>query len=148
MVTLSNNIEINATKEKIWKCLWEENNYKEWTQFFNPGSQYKSDWEVNGKTYFLDASGENGMVSTIESLDIPNEVVFSHLGILQNGQEDIESKEVKEWSGAQEKYFLIDLDHGKIKLQAEVQTSQEYEESMNEAFEKGLAKIKEMAEHS
>ena len=46
------------------------------------------------------------MVSTIDSLRIPYEVVFKHLGLLQDGVEDTKSREVMEWSGAQEKYFL------------------------------------------
>jgi hypothetical protein len=44
----------------------------------------KSDWKVGGKTYFLNEKGE-GMVSTIDSLDEPNQIVFKHLGMIDNG---------------------------------------------------------------
>lgn len=55
---------INAPIQKVWDLLWNQDSYTQWTQFFGKGSHYESDWKVNGKTYFLGASGE-GMVATI-----------------------------------------------------------------------------------
>ncbi len=144
MKTLSYNIEIYATKEKIWDILFNPTTYSQWTHYFSPDSVLKTDWAVDGKTYFLAKNGD-GMISTIDSIDHPNSVVFKHLGIIKDGVEDTNSKEVEDWSGLQEKYFLIDLvDH--VKLQAEVQTYEEYESIMNNGFEKGLAIIKQLAE--
>lgn len=145
METLSYEIEINAPKTKIWDILWSPETYSEWTKFFSPDSQMKSDWKIGGKTYFVDSSG-NGMVATISTLDEPNEVTFNHLGMIQNGIEDTESKEVKEWSGAPERYFLIELDNGMTKLQAEVQVSEEWKSMMDKGFSEGLKIVKELAE--
>jgi hypothetical protein len=145
MVTLSYTIDIKATAEKIWDILWDENTYREWTKFFSEGSQYRSDWKIHGRTYFLDASGENGMVSTIESLRKPYEVVFKHLGMLENGVEDTNSKEVMEWSGSQEKYFLTEFE-GYTKLVGEVQTLETYEEHMKKGFENGFEVVRRLAE--
>lgn len=145
METLSYSIIINATKNKIWDTLWSSATYNEWTKFFNPESQMRSDWQVGGKTYFTDKNG-NGMVSTISKLDEPNQVVFEHLGMIQDGVEDTESEGVKQWSGAQEKYFLIPLDDGTIKLQAEVQTDNQWKEMMDNGFTKGLEVIKRLSE--
>src|SRR5690606_41075505 len=78
MVTLSHSIDIKAPAKKIWDVLWNSDSYAEWTQVFSEGSQYRSDWKVDGRTYFMDKSGRNGMVSTIDSLRIPYEVVFKH----------------------------------------------------------------------
>lgn len=85
------------------------------------------------------------MVSTIDSLRIPYEVVFKHLGLLQDGVEDTKSREVMEWSGAQEKYFLTEFE-GFTKLVGEVQTSEMHEEHMRGAFEKGFEVVKQIAE--
>lgn len=145
MVTLSHSIDIKAPAKKIWDVLWNSDSYSEWTQFFSEGSQYRSDWEVDGRTYFIDKSGRNGMVSTIDSLRIPYEVVFKHLGLLQDGVEDTKSREVMEWSGAQEKYFLTEFE-GFTKLVGEVQTSEMHEEHMRGAFEKGFEVVKQIAE--
>ncbi|WP_288461862.1 SRPBCC domain-containing protein [uncultured Chryseobacterium sp.] len=147
METLSYEIIINAPKEKVWDVLWNENTYSEWTKFFNPNSAsfMKSDWKVNGKTYFTNAEGA-GMVSTIDSLEKPDQIVFKHLGMRdEEGNEDTESMEVKQWSGCFEKYFLIDFD-GQTKLHAEVQTEKDWEEHMNTGFTKGLQIVKELAE--
>lgn len=145
MVTLSHAIEIKAPAAKIWEVLWNPGTYTEWTRFFSEGSQYRSDWKVDGRTYFLDASGGNGMVSTIESLREPYEVVFKHLGLITEGVENIHSREVMEWSGAQEKYFLTELE-GFTKLVGEVQTAEMYEQHMRTGFEKGFEVVKELAE--
>lgn len=64
METLNFEIIINAPVQKVWDLLWNHDSYTQWTQFFGKGSRYESDWKVNGKTYFLGASGE-GMVATI-----------------------------------------------------------------------------------
>lgn len=145
METLSYTIEINASKNKIWDVLWSPETYPEWTRYFAPDCQMKTDWQIGGKTYFTDAQG-NGMVATIDLLDEPNAVVFKHLGMIENGVEDTESATVKQWSGIQEKYFLTGLDNGMVKLQAETQTTDEWKDHMNTGFTKGLEVIKELAE--
>ncbi|ASW73208.1 ATPase [Chryseobacterium piperi] len=146
METLSYEIIIDAPLQKVWNALWTPANYSEWTRFFGAGSQMKSDWKVGGKTYFLNSNNE-GMVSTIDSLDEPNQIVFKHLGMVKDGVEDTQSKEVMEWSGAFEKYFLIDL-NGKTKLHAEVQVEKNWEEDMNKGFTEGLKVVKELAERN
>jgi len=146
METLSYEIEINASPQKVWDVLWDATTYSEWTKFFGSGSVMKSDWKVGGKTYFLNGEGE-GMVSTIDNLDEPHQIIFKHLGMVdKEGNEDTKSKEVMEWSGCFEKYILIDLD-GKTKLHAEVQTEKEWEDHMNTGFTKGLEVVKNLAEN-
>ncbi|REC79949.1 SRPBCC domain-containing protein [Chryseobacterium elymi] len=145
METLSYEIIINAPLQKVWDVLWNPDTYTEWTQFFGSGSKMKSDWKVGGKTYFVNAEGE-GMVSTIDSLDEPNQIIFKHLGMVdKEGNEDTQSKEIMEWSGCFEKYILIDLE-GKTKLHVEVQVEKEWEEHMDTGFKQGLEVVKNLAE--
>lgn len=147
METISHSIEIDASAEKIWEILWNPTTYTEWTKHFgSEGGKYESDWEIGGKTLFLDASGEHGMVSTIESLNPPFEVVFKHLGTYENGVETIKGKEIDEWSGAQEKYFLTVLADGTTKLQGDVQTMHDHAEHMKTGFEKCFELVKELSE--
>lgn len=145
METLNYEMIIKAPIQKVWDLLWNEETYPLWTQFFMAGSQFKTDWKIDGKTYFLDAGG-NGMVSTILSLEVPKEVVFSHLGMFINGEEDTKSKEVIEWSGAQEKYFLREIDADTTELRAIVHSSKDLEEMMNKGFNKGFELLKNLAE--
>ena len=144
MTTLEFQISINAPAQKVWDILFSPETYGEWTQFFMPGSQMKTDWQIDGKTYFTDAKGD-GMVSTIKSLNEPYEVIFSHLGMVMNGVEDTKSKEVIEWSGVQEKYFLHE-ENGVTQLRTELQTDSNWEANMNNGFPKGFEVVKMLAE--
>jgi hypothetical protein len=57
MQTLSYDIEIKASKQKVWEILWQKESYQAWTQFFSCSSTMQSDWKVGGKTYFYDERG-------------------------------------------------------------------------------------------
>ncbi|PKF75625.1 SRPBCC family protein [Chryseobacterium sp. PMSZPI] len=144
METLSYETVIDAPVQKVWDILWSPETYSEWTKYFSAGSIMKSDWKIGGKTYFLNDKGE-GMVSTIDSLEEPYQVVFKHLGVVKDGIEDTQSKEVMEWNGSFEKYFLIDFD-GKTKLHTEVQVDNQWKDHMDTGFTKGLIVVKSLAE--
>lgn len=146
METLSHEIIIDAPQQKVWDVLFGSQTYSEWTKFFGAGSQMKTDWKVNGKTYFLNSEGA-GMVSTIDRLEEPSQIIFKHLGMVdKDGVEDTESMEIKQWSGCFEKYILIDYD-GKTKLHTEVQIEKDREEHINNGFIKGLEIVKNLAEN-
>lgn len=145
MVTIIHEADIKAPAEKIWQILWNDGTYRKWASCFSEGCYYESDWQVGGKTLFLDSTGKNGMLSTIETLNPPFEVVFKHLGSLKDGEEVFNTKEVAEWSGAQEKYILTEFP-GYTKLTAKTQAMQEYEDYMKNAFHQAFEKIKELAE--
>ncbi|MCP5961738.1 SRPBCC domain-containing protein, partial [Klebsiella pneumoniae] len=70
MENLVYEVEIEAPIEKVWELLWNSETYNAWTKFFAPDSSMCTDWQIGGKTYFLDGEG-NGMVSTIEELKKP-----------------------------------------------------------------------------
>lgn len=139
MVTLKYKIYIDAPRKKVWECLWEDKNYRQWTEAFTPGSHAISDWNESDEIRFLD-SKNNGMYGVIET-KIDNEVmVFKHLGDVLDGQ-DME----REWAGAREQYFLLDRE-GKTKLKVSVDVLAEYVDYMNEAFPRALESLKSMSE--
>lgn len=147
MKTLQFTKEIKAPAQKVWDTLWNPDTYTEWTSAFNPedaGGSIQSDWQVGGKTLFLDSKG-SGMVSTIKSKNEPYDIVFEHLGEVADGKEDTTSERVKDWAGSLEEYHLSETD-GTTILRASVQTSEEWEEHMNGAFAKGLDELKRLAE--
>ena len=65
--------------------------------------------------------------------------------MIQDGEEDTESDDVKSWVGALEKYMLFDSDDF-TQLYVEVDIQPEYIEMMNQGFEKVLALVKQLAE--
>lgn len=145
MIKISVERKINAPAQKVWNTLWTKETYEAWTKHFSPGSSMQSDWKINGRTYFTDASKKNGMVSTIIKMDEPSAIVFKHIGTLQNGEEDVSSDEAKSFAGALESYHLTEEDNATI-LHGSVETSAEYEEMMRNGFEKGFEEVKRMAE--
>jgi hypothetical protein len=144
MMTLSYDIVIQANAQTVWNILWDTHTYSKWTQPFSETSQMQSDWKIRGETLFQDASG-NGMVATIVELEQFKKVVFKHLGVLKNGVLDSTSEDVQSWSGSLEKYFLNEQGETTT-LSAEIETSEEYKDMMDRAFQQGFAIVKSLAE--
>lgn len=144
MKTLQFKTDIHAPAQKVWEVLWGKTTYNQWTKYFNPDSQMQSDWEVGGKTLFVDGSG-NGMISTIQSKKEPHEIIFKHLGIIENGIEDTTSDKVKSRAGVLEKYYLTEQ-NDTTSLKVTVDAEEEFEQMLQDGFTKGLQVVKELAE--
>ena len=143
------NIEINASRQKVWDVLFGVETYPLWTTAFSEGSRAETDWQKGSKALFTDGSNR-GMVSRIAD-NVPNEFMsIEHLGMFDNGVEDYESEHVKMWAGAKENYTLTDLS-GKTNLHIFMQMDEsEANKPMIDMFAgmwpKALAKVKELAE--
>ncbi|MEQ1066651.1 SRPBCC domain-containing protein [Acinetobacter sp. XH1741] len=146
METLIYEVEIEAPIEKVWDILWNSETYNAWTKFFAPSSSMHTDWQVGGKTYFLDGEG-NGMVSTIDEMKKPEILIFKHLGMIKDGKEDLESEEVKVWSGSLEKYYLSQK-NGVTILKVEIATLPEYIGMLKSGFVQGFEAVKYIAEQN
>ncbi|MEH6307779.1 SRPBCC domain-containing protein [Olivibacter sp. CPCC 100613] len=146
MKTLEFTKEIKASTQKVWDVLWNKDTYSQWTSAFNPegSSTMQSDWQVGGKTFFLDDKG-NGMVSTIKTKNEPYDIVFEHLGEVMDGKEDTSSERVKSWAGSLEAYHLSE-NNGITTLKASVQVDEEWAEMMNNGFKVGLETVRTLAE--
>lgn len=117
-------ININASREKVWKVLWEDASYRAWTSLFHEGSHAVTDWKEGSKVLFLSPEGD-GMVSTIAANRPYEFMSFKHLGTVQNGVEDLDSPETRAWAGALENYTLKEQD-GMTKLSIETDITEEY----------------------
>ncbi|HLA56493.1 MAG TPA: hypothetical protein VK623_10355 [Flavobacterium sp.] len=137
--------QINATKEKIWAVLWNDETYRTWTSVFCEGSYAESKWNEGDKILFLTPSG-NGMFSIIAK-KIPNEYMsFEHFGNVIDGKEQPIDEETEKWTGAQENYTLKEKD-GHAELSVDMDITEEHEGYFLKAFPKGLQKIKELSEN-
>jgi Activator of Hsp90 ATPase homolog 1-like protein. len=136
---------INASKEKVWKTLWNHDTYKLWTAVFAEGSTVETDnWKEGSKVLFLDGKG-NGMVSKVAA-NRPNEFMsFKHLGVIKDGKEDMGNEKNNEWSGATENYTL-NGQNGKTELIVEMDITEEYRDYFEKTWPKALEKLKELAE--
>lgn len=144
MEHLNFSISIEASPEKIWNILWSPDTYTEWTKFFTEGSKIQSDWTVGGRTLFIDSNGD-GLIATI-LVYLPHcSVIFQYQGLLQGGVEDLTSPEVQQWQGLLEQYSLAEV-NGKTVLSVELETMEDYKYMMEQAFEQGLQRVRELAE--
>ncbi len=139
MEKLNFKLKINAPKEKVWKALWDELNYRKWTSIFSETSHTVTDWKEGSEILFVD-NDDNGMYGIIQKLDEPNEMTFKHYGELKNGKKKEES-----WSGALESYELRD-DNGITELLVSMDTAEDFAEMFNNTFPKALNIVKEIAE--
>lgn len=144
MEKLTFKTSINAPRNKVWEVLWGNESYPAWTAVFAEGSKMETDWQVGGRTLFVDGSND-GMVSTIAA-KVPNEYLsFKHLGYIKGGVEDLTSEKVKDWAGATENYTLTEAG-GETSLLVEVETEEAYKDFFFTTFPKALDKVKELAE--
>lgn len=153
METLNFSISVNASKEKVWKTLWDDSSYREWTSVFDEGSYAETDnlpagrqgWKEGSKVRFLGADG-GGMVSRVAA-NRPNEYMsFEHLGVMKEGMEDTESEQVKAWAGAMENYALKETG-GKTELTVEMDTGDDHKDYFMETWPRALDKVKSLSEN-
>lgn len=141
---LSLSKDINASKEKIWNVLLQDETYRKWAAVFYEGSYAEGSWEEGSKILFKAPQGD-GMVSRIV-LNKPNEIItIEHLGILKNNVEDYKSEEAKKWSGSKETYRLESTGSA-VKLTVEMDILDEYFDWFRETWEKALEKVKVLSE--
>lgn len=144
MKTLEFKIDIRASKEKVWKVLWDDKTYRKWTSAFCEGTYAVSDWNEGSKIHFLSPNGE-GMNSIIES-KINNEyIAFKHLGELKNFQEMPIDTVTKEWSGAMETYRLTQNNAHTV-LDVTMDCIEKYADYFQKTFPKSMELIKELSE--
>jgi uncharacterized protein YndB with AHSA1/START domain len=150
MEKLHFSIDIEAPKEKVWDTMLGEDTYRQWTDVFMEGSHYKGDWNEGSKILFLapNESGKmEGMVSRIKKNREYEFVSVEHLGVVQDGNEDTSSDEVKKWAGALENYTFTEED-GKTTVNVDMDTEEENEEMFSKMWPNALQKLKELAENT
>lgn len=142
MKKLTFKISIEASPEKVWKCLWELENYTKWTSVFSDGSYYKTDsFEQGNKIHLLTPNGD-GMYSILDKI-IENELlVFRHLGELQN----FEEQPIQAWTNALESYALKSAGN-QTELTVQVETATPYVDHMNKTFPLALKELKRISEN-
>ncbi len=136
---------INAPAEKVWNVLFNDETYRIWTSVFCAGSHAVSDWKEGSKILFM-AGDKGGMSSIIAKKDKPTFMSFKHMGEIKDGVELPIDEKTKLWSGAMENYSLREI-NGTTELTAEVELTKEHIGYFQEAFPKGLAKVKELSEN-
>lgn len=143
--TISQKINIDAARERVWDVLLQDETYRQWTAVFAPGSHADTDWQEGSKVVFADGSGQ-GLVGHITVSRRPEEIAMEYDGALVGGREDRESEEAASFRGAQERYLLTEREQGGTHLAISADMDEKYFELMSEQWVSALAKLKELAE--
>ena len=145
-------IVIDASKEKVWNTMLNKDTYSKWTDVFMPGSHYEGDWSKGSNMHFLAPNEEGKMSGTVFRVkeNQPYEFVsIENIGIVQDGKEDITSKEAKVYAGAIESYRFNE-NNGRTEVVVELSPimdiPEDYKEMYQDMWKNALQNLKELAE--
>lgn len=122
--------------------------YEQLTALFNPTSTYEGNWNKGSKMLFVgtdDQGNKGGMVSEITD-NIPGRFVsIRHYGMLQGNTEITDGPEVEKWANSYENYTFEEK-NGITRLTVDLDTSEDFEDYMNQHYTKALDKMKDICE--
>lgn len=134
-------IDIDAPREKVWRVLWDDASFRDWSSVFAEGSYAVSDWKEGSTVQFIDPSSNDGMQSIIETKR-PNEFMsFRHEAEIKAGTVQPPAA----WAGAHEDYTLTSRD-GRTMLRVDLDAADEHRQMFDEKFPKALQRVKALSE--
>lgn len=139
---LKYSVEIRASKDKVWKVLWEDVTFRDWASIIDEGTYIKGAIEEGNEIEFISSVNGYGVTSLVEVLK-PNEyVLFRHR--VDTKESGVQERE-KEWAGLEESYTLTE-EEGATTLRVVTEVPEEQEETFNIRLPKALKRIKELTE--
>ncbi len=152
MQKIHHSIKINAPAKKVWETVIGDKTYLLWTAPFSEGlsleAMVEGNWEEGSEIRFLarnETGGVDGMFSTIAESRPYEFLSIKHLGEIKDGVVDTESERVKAWTPAFENYTFKEVD-GVTEFTVDMDSADEYAESLDGSWPKALLKLKELAE--
>ncbi|MEO5927727.1 MAG: SRPBCC domain-containing protein [Patescibacteria group bacterium] len=135
-------IEIKASRERVWKTLWEDKTFRDWGSIIDEGQYMVGELAEGNEVQFISGSSGYGVTSLIEKL-IPNEYVAirQSADTKDSGKQERE----KEWTGGTETYELTEND-GVTALDVHIDVPPGLEEIFQDRFPKALERVKVLAE--
>jgi len=143
MKKLNKEIEISASREKVWTVLVEKSYNDNWLSFFSAGTTASTDWIEGHKIIFTDNSN-NGIIGKVTAKQPYEFIKITYEGVIENGVENYESEMAKAMSGTEETYELSDS-NGTTKLVISVDMGEDYFDEMSVAWDAALQRISELS---
>lgn len=136
-------IEINASHEKVWDTLWQNETFREWAGIIDPGTHMVGDLKEGNQVQYISGNGY-GVTSLVEKLTINEFLLLRHQADTQD--EGRQARE-NEWTGGTESYSLTE-DGGTTTLVAAVDVPLEMEDYFKANYPKAFERVKELAEET
>jgi uncharacterized protein YndB with AHSA1/START domain len=148
METQHFSIRVDAPADVVWRTVFDDSTYRQWTSAFNPNSYFEGAWLPGSEIRFLGTNDDgtmSGMYGVITQHRPYEFVMIEYQGQIVNDVDDTTSREARQLIGARESYSFSESD-GSTTITVEVDTADTYAELFGELWPKGLAKLKELAE--
>jgi uncharacterized protein YndB with AHSA1/START domain len=133
--------DVDAPRSRVWKVLWDDASYRDWTSVFAEGSYAVSDWQEGSRIQFIDPTSNAGMVAIIETRTPNEHMCFRHIAELRDGREH----PFPESGVGRERYTLTETDGG-TRLRVDLDAPAEYRQMFDDKFPKALRRVKELSE--
>jgi uncharacterized protein YndB with AHSA1/START domain len=134
-------VHIAAPRDKVWRVLWDDASFRDWSSVFAEGSYAVSDWREGSSVQFIDPSSRNGMASVIEKMRPGEFMSFRHESEITDGKVQPPAA----WSGAHENYTLT-ANAGGTTLTVDLDASDDVLQTFEEKFPRALRRVKELSE--
>jgi uncharacterized protein YndB with AHSA1/START domain len=135
-------IEINASREKVWNTLWQDETFREWASIIDPETYMVGDLKEGNKVQFISAASGYGVTSLVEKLVTGEFALLRHQA---DTQEAGKRERDQEWTGGEETYALAEKD-GTTTLSVAFGVPPELEEQFKVSYPKALDRVKVLAE--
>ena len=143
---IEKSILIDASKEKIWEVLLDDQYFRQWSCAFAPGSYADTDWSLNSIAEIKSPS-EDGLFGKI-ILHRPQEAItIKYEGVKINGDKDTTGQEAKNWIGCLETYHISEEGNSCL-LSISQDTPKKYVHAFWSNWDEALERIKNLAEGS
>jgi uncharacterized protein YndB with AHSA1/START domain len=148
MDTLRHSIEINASKEKVWHVLWDDQTFRDWANIIDPGTYLEGVLQEGNEVNFIGNNNDGvryGVTSRVEKLIPYQQISFRQIADIKVGKDGSIEKRDTQWTGGAETYKLEE-NQGKIELSHIQDVPDELVEYFQNTIPKVLERIKALAE--
>lgn len=135
-------IEINATRERVWDTLWQDQTFREWASIIDPQTYMVGELKEGNEIQFISAESGYGVTSLVEKLVAGEYLLLKHHA---DTREEGTQERDNEWTGGEESYSLTHKD-GTTTLTTALGVPPELEEYFAINYPKALERVKVLAE--
>lgn len=78
MKELQFQVEINATKEKVWDTLWQDETFRKWAGIIDPGTYMVGELKEGSGVQYISAENGYGVTSLVEKVRHAEYLMLKH----------------------------------------------------------------------
>lgn len=142
MQKLNISTTIEASRERVWSTLWEDETFRDWASVIDEGTYMVGELKEGNEVQFMSSVNGYGVTSLVEKL-VPNE--FMLFRQMADTKDSGTQEREKEWTGGSESYSLTEND-GITTLTSSIDVPPGLEEVFKNVYPKALERVKTLAE--